>query len=228
MADGLIAGPISDEQWAADIAAHRARLDARAAKTAHRKVPMPEVERGHCRWCARPIIGKRGKYFGRPDPNRSWCREKGEGRDCWQWFLLHSDAATQASFLGRTRGWVCADCGVVDPHRWKNMGPTQHGLPPFPRGDMDVHEWLAGMEAHRRACLAEFPEWGKATSIEWASALEVDHVVPLWKVALMPIELRRPFYGPEFLQLLCQACHKLKTAQEAAERAVVRAAARRR
>ena len=51
--------------------------------------------------------------------------------------------------------------------------------------------------------------------IERVSALEVDHVVPLWKVALMPRELRRPYFGPDFLQLLCDRCHKIKTKAEA-------------
>lgn len=222
----LAVEPVSDEEWEATVARLRARSEAIAAKTAHRRVPMPPQRRGHCRWCARPIVGKRGKYIGRPDPNRSWCRTKTEGRDCWYDYCLHSRAETQFYFLERTRGLRCADCGVVDPHRWKSLGPINYALPPFPRGDMEVREWLAAMEEHRRACLAEFPDWGKATQIEWASALEVDHVVPLWKVALKPIELRRPFFGPDFLQLLCDRCHKAKTAAEAADRAALRALAR--
>jgi hypothetical protein len=158
-----------------------------ALKTAHRRVPLLPVPKGHCRWCELPINGRRGKYIGRPDPNRSWCRPTDDGaRDCYFEFLLHSRAQVQFSYLEVSRGLRCAECGIEAPTR---------------------ERW----------------EYGGLSEV---SALEVDHVVPLWKVALMPIELRRPFFGPEFLQLLCFDCHKIKTGEEAAERALVRAAAR--
>lgn len=45
-----------------------------------------------------------------------------------------------------------------------------------------------------------------------------DHVVPLWKVAqLQPLEHIK-FFEPENVQTLCDECHGIKTAQEAAER----------
>lgn len=160
----------------------------RALKTAHRRVPLTPVARGHCRWCTRPIIGKRGKYIGRPDPMRSWCRpgDRPERPDCYFEYLLHSHADTQFRYLEITRGLACAECGAEDP----------------------VREKL---------------EFGRSI---WVTALEVDHVVPLWRVALKPIELRRPFFGPDFLQLLCDRCHKAKTKAEAGERARLRAQAR--
>lgn len=52
--------------------------------------------------------------------------------------------------------------------------------------------------------------------------LEVDHRVPLWKVAHLPPDQRRPYFGPQNLWLLGQPHHKLKTRLEAAERAQAR------
>jgi 5-methylcytosine-specific restriction endonuclease McrA len=53
-------------------------------------------------------------------------------------------------------------------------------------------------------------------------ALEVDHKTPLWKVAGLPDDERRWYFGPENLWLLCPRCHKAKTKREAAERAAQR------
>lgn len=52
--------------------------------------------------------------------------------------------------------------------------------------------------------------------------LEVDHRVPLWLVAHLPDDLRRPFYGPDNLWLLCSRHHTEKTAAEAAVRAAIK------
>jgi hypothetical protein len=51
---------------------------------------------------------------------------------------------------------------------------------------------------------------------------EVDHRVPLWKVADLPDDERRPYFGPGNLWLLCREHHKGKTKQEAADRAQLR------
>lgn len=52
--------------------------------------------------------------------------------------------------------------------------------------------------------------------------LEVDHRIPLWLVAHLPDDLRRRFYGPDNLWLLCSRHHAEKTAAEAAIRAAIR------
>lgn len=213
----------TDGSWLAE---YRAKADARAAKTAHRKVPMPPVPRGHCRWCARPIVGVKGKYIGRPNPLRSWCRPTDPGgRDCWFEFLLHSSAETQFGYLARSRGLACADCGAEDPQRWRSLGlctfPDRNDVMPWDGPRNSAAYWEA-LTIYRKA--NPYPQ---GTLIERVTALEVDHVVPLWRVALMPIELRRPYFGPDFLQLLCNWCHKAKTKAEAAHRAQIKALARR-
>lgn len=50
---------------------------------------------------------------------------------------------------------------------------------------------------------------------------EVDHRVPLWKVRHLAPMIRRAFYGPINLWLLCRQCHAAKTKREAAERAAL-------
>ena len=54
---------------------------------------------------------------------------------------------------------------------------------------------------------------------------EVDHRRPLWSVRHLPAMIRRVFYGPRNLWLLCQQCHAAKTKREAAERAAQRRSA---
>lgn len=48
---------------------------------------------------------------------------------------------------------------------------------------------------------------------------EVDHRVPLWRVRHLAAMIRRAFYGPINLWLLCRECHAAKSKREAAERA---------
>ncbi len=61
---------------------------------------------------------------------------------------------------------------------------------------------------------------GPACEVEWRLMLDVDHVVPLWKVTGLPVVRRRQYFKIGNLQLLCRGgCHKRKSAKEAAERA---------
>lgn len=65
-----------------------------------------------------------------------------------------------------------------------------------------------------------FPSWmkGEGNWIKWSQQLEVDHVTPLWMVAHLPPDDRRPYHGPANLWLLCQEHHRWKSSHEAAER----------
>lgn len=153
-----------------------------AAKTAHRRVQVG-VGGGQCRWCEAPIIGKRGKYIGQPDPSRSWCRDD-EGRsECLRQFNLHSRAEFQFNWLVGEHGEKCAGCGADKPPRER--------------------EWYGFTET--------------------VTDLAVDHVEPLWLVVLtVPVEDRRPYFGPANLQLLCTPCHNRKSKREAALRALMK------
>lgn len=155
-----------------------------ALKREHRTVPIGEGG-GECRWCGKVILGKRGKYIGKPDPARSWCRDADGRSECLREYNLHSRAEHQFAWLEANHGLKCAGCRVVNPTRRID----RHG-------------------------------WGHDTTV---SDLEVDHIVPLWLVALtVPARDRRPYFGPDNLQLLCGKCHKAKSRREAAERAAMR------
>jgi hypothetical protein len=182
----------------------------RALKTAHRKVPMSDTGKGICRWCERTIIGRRGKYLGKPDRNRSWCRDATEGRDCWFEFELHSRAEAQASYLFGRDGPRCQGCG----HGGYASAGTFTVKP-------DGMTWEAYFNADKT-------DWPRYTILKPATELEVDHIVPLWRVALLTdltFTGRRWYFGPGNLQLLCKPCHKAKCRTEAAERAAIKRAA---
>lgn len=195
-----------------------AKQAARAAKTAHRRVPMPEVEPGHCRWCARPIIATKGKHIGQPDPRRSWCR------GCFREFNLHSYHFAQSCFLRERDGDHCAECGENPPPRWFPVeGGAVHCLD-WSHGTNDA-DFLRELWKREDA-----PYWrglGMYCPVTMRAMLQVDHVVPLWKVALLDdpsvdIWARRRWFGPDNLQLLCPIHHKAKSKAEAAERAALK------
>lgn len=67
---------------------------------------------------------------------------------------------------------------------------------------------------------------GRARWLE-LETVQIDHVVPLWRVALMPEERRTiRWWLTGNMQALCRACHAEKTKREAAERARERSAQR--
>lgn len=75
---------------------------------------------------------------------------------------------------------------------------------------------------------ADKTDFPRVTYLKASIELEVDHVIPLWKVALisdLTLEQRRWYFGPGNLQLLCGPCHKAKCRAEAAERAALKRAA---
>lgn len=211
-----------------DVPAWLQRLRRDRAAREKRTVPLGKVEPGHCRWCEEPILGTRGKHIGNPNPQRSWCRPTDPGgRDCYQVYRLHADPQAQFNWLEINRGLVCAECGAETPQRWRKVGDSVGWaqLPPTPwEGERKGQDYIDAVLAHRRRCFDEFPMWGHATLVTLASCLVVDHVVPIWKVLLtVPLELRRPYFGPDNLQLLCEVpCHKEKTRREATERAALR------
>jgi 5-methylcytosine-specific restriction endonuclease McrA len=177
---------IADAQIAA-AEAERGRplysFEVSALKREHRTVPIGEGG-GACRWCGKAILGKRGKYIGKPDPARSWCRDDDGHSACLREYNLHSRADFQHDWLAEHHGLKCAGCRVVNPTREIDCG------------------------------------WGRAKT---TSALEVDHIEPLWWIALtVPRCDRRRYFGPANLQLLCPPCHKRKSRREAAERALMK------
>lgn len=88
-------------------------------------------------------------------------------------------------------------------------------------------EWWRARFEFIEHCRRWFPHWGEATAVELSGELVVDHIIPLWLVAIIiPQAERRPYFGPENIQLLCSGCHGIKTAREARERAHMKAFAK--
>ena len=184
-----------------------------------RKFPEPEAMKrgvvGVCKWgCGRPVA----------KPALYWHKE------CFEAYSLHTRAADQKAFLIERDGRRCAmkGCGAV-PVKWlhdtyghREFADTRRFYTPEP--DELAKLWPTDPAAGIpwRDLTPEQRAYGEHYRVWQDCALEVDHRVPLWEVAHLPPDERRPYFGPENLWLLCQACHKAKTKREAAERAAQR------
>ena len=121
----------------------------------------------------------------------------------------------------------CRWCGEDKPLRLKQDGTPRKVQSEFHTGWPDQPgdckgEWLIACNASwNLSALKKRDGWKCACcgNDYIALHLDVDHVIPLWKVKGLPIEIRRKYYLLGNLQLLCSPCHKRKSAKEAAERA---------
>lgn len=165
--------------------------------TAHRKVPMPDWPGpGKCRWCLEPTVYESGKKIGQPAA-RNWHNA------CYYQYRLHTELAAQHDFLLDRDGPRCQICGDGGWKAGIELTARPEGM-----------TWAAFYSADKT-------DFGRYTVLEPVIALQVDHVIPLWKVVLL-WPGRRDLYGPVNLWLLCDDCHKAKSAVEAAERAAVK------
>lgn len=214
------------------------RADVRpVSRSSVRSFPQPETMRrgvfGSCKWCGLEILERNGKRSTRRYWH-PWCTEI---------FFLYTKLENQRDFLIGRDGERCCDCGVERPMKWRRGPPVRTLRPSWTRADDEWAQELWSSEELRAGRQEDFVHlsaeeriervrrnyWlldGCHCSIERVSALEVDHEIPLWKVEHLPPETRRRYFGPENLRLRCPDCHKVKTAREAAERAVARRLAR--
>lgn len=195
-----------------------------------RAFPEPETMRrgifGSCKWCGNEIIDPKS---GRRSTRRYWHPE------CVEIYYLHTRSDTQRQLLIGRDGERCWDC-AASPMIWHRGEAHSCIVGPWAQGQ----DWAADFWSREE--LGELPRgfdpvtfevidpdaWmlrGGTCDIRRISSLEVDHEVPLWKVAHLPPDERRPYFGPDNLRLRCPGCHKAKTAREAAERAEIRRAA---
>lgn len=202
------------ERWRKERERWQKRWDAAQRTKAIRSVPLPEgwKKAGTCRWCLEPIVAKRAKQMHwHPACKTEW--------------LLHSHLDTQFRFLCERDGKRCAQCKDVsfrwlrgESYRMVQWAAGRRDIPDFQRElwPSPTSPWSERTEEDRNT--------GWQTPIRREHALQVDHRVPLWSVAHLPDDVRRPYFGPRNLWLLCSACHAAKTRTEAARRARLRKA----
>lgn len=166
-----------------------------------RRPPLLPYVKGRCCWCAGDIptrLKKNGEPYklqGAFHPN---CGAE------------YRNAFTPSIFFDRLAerdGKKCADCGEaigcwLPSHGTKRAPETVY--------EHEARDW------RRRH---ELPVVVKYTPVVYRIVLQVDHKVPLWKVAHLPHAERREYFLIGNLWLLCIRCHGRKTTREAAERA---------
>lgn len=169
--------------------------------TQHRKPPLFAYERLRCCWCGEPIE-ERLKKNGEPYAvQASW------HRGCVGEYRAACAPSEFYDNLAKRDGERCAVCGER-PMSWEPTCGTQGQ-------SLTTVEWHSAGRPYPVYC-----------EVRYRPMLDVDHVVPLWKVAHLPDQERRPYFLPGNLQLICRdLCHKEKSAREAAERAQLRRAA---
>lgn len=175
---------------------------------------------GWCKWCglAIPQI-----IDGKKSTQRMWHPE------CVHEYNLHTRSESQKRFLIKRDGQRCAICQAA-PTKWlHDQYPHREFVESrrfyTPKPDDLAKLWndpfpgigWSSMTPTQRMCGEYYRVWQEC-------ALEVDHRVPLWKVANLPDDERRQYFGPTNLWLLCPSCHLTKTKAESAERATARRA----
>lgn len=161
----------------------------------HRRPPMPPLfdsvkQAGHCRWCARPIWLDQRRL--RVNRRRSW------HPDCLDQYLLLTRPERMRIFIWQRDQGRCYICGRV--HK-----ATIRALVEYGDGD-------------RFALLSE---WAYTLiTFDIPNTWDVEHKVPLWKVAALPDVERIKYFLPDNAALACRRpCHEEKSRREAAERA---------
>lgn len=188
--------------------------------TAHRKPPLPASFKaprvwGTCRWCGEPT----------GDQKRCWHPA------CLDEYRLLNRTKLQAQHVeSRDRG-ICRDCGKarfriarwsskncmyvrydVDLGRMQRMTFAQMAQR-WERKNADLRSHLTNLDD------LEDQHWGPCNFVAFEPDWEVDHEVPLWKVADLPDDQRLWYFTLANLATRCRECHKRKSARESAERA---------
>jgi hypothetical protein len=176
--------------------------------------PWENIGKSWCIWCGERIIIPDGKRnAGTPNMRAQWHPE------CVHDHNLHTRLDVQYRHVKERDGERCAwlDCGAA-PFRWYSpkIDTVYSECPSMPwKGRRDGAKYWDQLLEWGKLHRVHFTYW----EIDWRCALELDHRRPLWSVAHLPDEERRPFFGPDNLWLLCPAHHKAKTKREAAQRA---------
>ena len=166
--------------------------------TAHRKPPLRPREHLVCRWCGLPIQPKLKKN-GEPRATQASFHEA-----CSFAYRAARNPVILYNSLVVRDGEKCGCCGEATKRWWPERGV---------KGSIDSIGTMYYPDNPPGAVFVDY------TPIEFRIVLEVDHYIPLWKVAHLPDDRRRWYFTIENLWLMQPQCHTKKTAKEAAERA---------
>ena len=187
----------------------------------HRRPPLPHWHKGKgfCRWCGDAVLGKGGVPSA-----RRW------HPDCVRAYKLAAWSAEQRRVCFERDHGVCGVCGK-DCEALERMARGQRHLDRW-LGKRAVEDrfgdWFrqrtCGTERSARAWLDEQLEalrlergWPKSSESWW----QADHIRPLVDGGGLDLA----YFAAENLRTTCTACHKAKSAREAAERAARRRSA---
>lgn len=167
---------------------------------------------GWCKWCGEriPVV-----IDGKRSTQRMW------HPNCWRECCLHTRMPEQYDHVVARDGERCAICSEKPMRWWSNrIDVVTHVGPSMPwKGPRVGNDYIDALLQFRR------DHWGRVVwwEIERKCALELDHRVPLWSVADLPDESRRPYFYVSNLWLLCPKHHQMKSAREATQRAAEKA-----
>lgn len=148
-----------------------------------------------------------------PDGRCRWCGEDGVKKPSLSWHKACVPLYRIACFSSDQRHAVwdrdqgkCAACLHVSPRRvFQGFAADCQGVASAWNGRK--------MEYYPYTSLREV----------YVTTWHADHIKPLWSAPRdMPLDDRAAWFGVENLQTLCPPCHARKTADEAAQRAVVK------
>jgi hypothetical protein len=178
--------------------------------TTPRAFPRPSGgmrgRRGHCAWCGDGITTLNAS-------RRGWHDGRDGEPDCLLTFFLHTRPAQQYAHVAARDGEVCWDCKGAPLKVVRGQEVWTYGDYERPQDWRDWH----GDLGPKGAVIGQLV--GRYCQVEIKIGLEIEHEMPLWLVAHLPDEERRPYFGPGNLRLRCTRCHKAKTKREAGERA---------
>lgn len=127
---------------------------------------------------------------------RSWHGGKYGEPNCVREFQLHTVRPIQFAFVSERDGLKCWDCSEVP------------------------EKWISDRCNHMRGGDPIYV--GVFWPIRRGTALELEHMAPLWSVAHLPADERRPFFYVTNLRLRCPTCHAKKSRAESRDRAHVK------
>lgn len=101
--------------------------------------------------------------------------------------------------------------------RWKRRANTAHRRPPPNVKELGRDKTIAALlERDGPLCQCDNPDCGKPVNPD---KCEIEHKVPLWKVAHLPDEQRQAYFELANKRLMRPRCQLAKTKAEATERA---------